>query len=296
MQGNCAKLFKEGTAIASKSDMWWNDKVCRLLLGVLVMSVMFIGYCVCWAKQAVVLVDGREISVLSLRGTVADALAKAEVTLRRADIVEPAIHERLLNGQIIKVVRVETKEVMKESSLEYQVVRKPDHKLRPGEQRVQQQGQCGLQRQYIQATFEDVREVKREVLRKEVLTEPQPKVIAYGPDLPASRGKARPISGGAILSNNSKVIEGGRVMQAVSTAYTHTGHRTATGIYPYEGVAAVDPQVIPLGTKLYVENYGIAIAADTGGGIKGNRIDVFFDTHHEAINWGRRTVKIHILE
>ncbi len=296
MQGNCAKSFKEGIVIASKSDMWWNDKVCRLLLGVLLVSVMFIGYCVGWAKQAVILVDGQKIPVLCLHGTVADALAKAEVTLRRADIVEPAVQEKLLNGQHIKVVRVETREIMRESILEYQVIRKPERTLLPGEQRVQQQGQCGLLRQYIQSTFEDGREVKREILRKEILTEPQPKIIAYGPDLPVSRGKLRPLSYGAILGNHSEVSGGGRVMQAVSTAYTHTGHRTATGIYPHEGVAAVDPQVIPLGTKLYVENYGIAIAADTGGGIKGNRIDVFFDTHQKAINWGRRTVKVQIIE
>lgn len=260
------------------------------------MSVLFIGYCVCWGKQAVIQVDGREILVLSLRGTVADALAKAEVTLRRADIVEPAISERLLNGQKVKVIRVETKEVNKETPLEFKVVRKPDRKLRPGEQRVLQQGRCGLQRQYIQATFKDGLEVEREVLRKEVLTEPQPKIIAYGPELPVSRGTARTISGGAVFSGASKINGGGKEMQMVSTAYTHTGHRTATGIYPYQGVAAVDPRVIPLGTKIYVENYGIAVAADTGGDIKGNRIDVFFDTYNEAIKWGRRTVKIYILE
>ena len=59
---------------------------------------------------------------------------------------------------------------------------------------------------------------------------------------------------------------------------------------------AVDPSVIPLGTKVYVEGYGYAIAGDTGGSIKGNKIDVFFPTKAEAFRWGCRKVKIKILE
>lgn len=69
---------------------------------------------------------------------------------------------------------------------------------------------------------------------------------------------------------------------------------TATGLQARRGVIAVDPRVIKLGTRIYVEGYGTAVAADTGGAIKGNRIDVCFNTHKEAINWGRKKVKIMI--
>ena len=58
---------------------------------------------------------------------------------------------------------------------------------------------------------------------------------------------------------------------------------------------AVDPSVIPLGTKVYVEGYGYAIAADTGGAIKGNRVDLFFNTEAEASNWGVRNLDVYIL-
>ena len=61
------------------------------------------------------------------------------------------------------------------------------------------------------------------------------------------------------------------------------------------GVVAVDPNVIPLRTKLYVEGYGFAIAADVGGAIKGNRIDLFFNTIDECMNYGRKKVKVYIL-
>lgn len=71
--------------------------------------------------------------------------------------------------------------------------------------------------------------------------------------------------------------------------------RTATGIPARFGVVAVDPRVIPLGTYVYVENYGFALAADTGGAIKGNKIDLCFNSRAEALRWGRRPVKVHIL-
>ncbi|MGF7185227.1 3D (Asp-Asp-Asp) domain-containing protein [Desulfitispora alkaliphila] len=81
-----------------------------------------------------------------------------------------------------------------------------------------------------------------------------------------------------------------------ATAYTHTGNPTATGIYPYVGVVAVDPNVIPLGSKLYIEGYGFGLAADTGGAIKGDIVDVFMDTREEALQWGRRNVNVYLME
>ena len=85
-----------------------------------------------------------------------------------------------------------------------------------------------------------------------------------------------------------------------STAYYGHGI-TASGLKPVrnpDGIStiAVDPDVIPLGTKVYVSGYGLAIAADTGGAIKGNIIDVFLNTHEECISWGRRQVTVQILE
>lgn len=85
-----------------------------------------------------------------------------------------------------------------------------------------------------------------------------------------------------------------------STAYY--GHSiTASGLKPVRnpnGIStiAVDPNVIPLGTKVYVSGYGLAIAADTGGAIKGNIIDVFLNTREECMSWGRRQVTVQILE
>ena len=72
--------------------------------------------------------------------------------------------------------------------------------------------------------------------------------------------------------------------------------QTATGLKPQRGVIAVDPKVIPLGTKLYIEGYGNAVAGDTGGAIKGNRVDLFMSSRKECMSWGRRDVKVWILK
>ena len=79
-----------------------------------------------------------------------------------------------------------------------------------------------------------------------------------------------------------------------ATAYTWTGCRTATGPWPSRGMVAVDPRVIPLGTELHIEGYGSAVAADTGGAIQGQKIDLYMDSEHECLQWGRRKVEVQI--
>ena len=94
----------------------------------------------------------------------------------------------------------------------------------------------------------------------------------------------------------------GRVMRLEATAYDPSAgrgkratFRTATGLRAKYGVVAVDPRVIPLGTLLFVEGYGFALAADTGRAIKGNKIDLCLNTYRQAMGFGRQTVRVHIL-
>lgn len=95
----------------------------------------------------------------------------------------------------------------------------------------------------------------------------------------------------------------GKEMTVEASAYTASckgcSGITSTGINlkqnPNAKVIAVDPNVIPLGTQVYVEGYGYAVAGDTGGSIKGNKIDVFFPNRSDALQWGRKQVKITIL-
>lgn len=92
--------------------------------------------------------------------------------------------------------------------------------------------------------------------------------------------------------------QGGYTLQAEVTAYTSDPAEnggwnvTALGTPLVYGTCAVDPNVIPLGSQIHVEGYGSCLAADTGGAIKGNRIDVLVNSKGEAANWGRRSVQV----
>ena len=93
---------------------------------------------------------------------------------------------------------------------------------------------------------------------------------------------------------------GGRALYVSATAYSAhdpgNSNRTATGTLVRRGVIAVDPSVIPLGTRVFIPGYGEAVAEDIGGGIHGQRIDVAFDTHAEALMFGRQDLEIFIME
>ena len=91
------------------------------------------------------------------------------------------------------------------------------------------------------------------------------------------------------------VSSGPGTLTVSSSGYALRG-RTATGILTGPGVVAVDPAVIPLGTRMSIPGYGIGIAADTGGAIQGNTIDLWFPTTEQALQWGRRTVTITLLQ
>lgn len=107
---------------------------------------------------------------------------------------------------------------------------------------------------------------------------------------------------GRSTSRSGFVRESAKIMTMVATGYDTSQETipggngmTASGIPAEFGIVAVDPRVIPLGTSLYIEGYGYALAADTGGAIKGNRIDLCFDSRDEANAFGRRKVRVHIL-
>lgn len=83
---------------------------------------------------------------------------------------------------------------------------------------------------------------------------------------------------------------------AYSPEQTDLSPFTASGLRFVTGIVAVDPTVIPLGTYIYVPGFGLFLAADTGGAIHGNRIDISFDTIREALQFGRRDVPVYVLE
>ncbi|GAA0320893.1 ubiquitin-like domain-containing protein [Bacillus carboniphilus] len=241
----------------------------------------------------VTLVDGgKEKDVWSTSTTVADFLKQQGVQLNELDKVEPKLEQTIDNESKISVVRVEKVTDVVEEAVDYAVVTKNDSSLKKGTEKVVQQGQEGLVSKTYEVVMENGKEVSRKLVETKTLKDSQDKVVAIGTQVQV-----------ASISRGSEPVNG-KEFYVNSTAYTAycTGCSgiTTTGINlrqnPDMKVIAVDPSVIPLGTKVYVEGYGHAVAGDTGSAIKGNKIDVFFPTKAEAYRWGVKKVKITILE
>lgn len=111
----------------------------------------------------------------------------------------------------------------------------------------------------------------------------------------APQPAAAPLEAAPVEAAPTPVVaaSGERTLTVSSTGYSIVG-RTATGIRTAPGVIAVDPSVIPLGTRLTIPGYGVGVAADTGGAIQGAKIDLWFPTTAQALAWGHRTVTITI--
>lgn len=233
---------------------------------------------------------GKEHQVWSTSTTVADFLENQGITLNELDRIEPKAEEIVKANDIVKVIRVEKVTDVVEEPIKFAVVTKKDSSLAKGKEKIVNKGQEGLLTKEYEVVLENGKEVSRTLISEKKVRDKQDKVVAVGT-------KVAPVQ---VVSRGS---ETGEEFYVNSTAYTAfcngCSGKTATGINlranPNVKIIAVDPRVIPLGTKVYVEGYGYAVAADTGSAIKGNKIDVFFATKSEAYRWGRKKVKIKIL-
>jgi 3D (Asp-Asp-Asp) domain-containing protein len=170
-------------------------------------------------------------------------------------------------------------------------------KLLPGKSKIQEKGGKGILRQVLKTFKAGGQITDQQVLSSFEFKSPNKEVIIQN-SKPVVKKKViiqNSIPAAAVGLELAK-MNISLTLDVESTAYTYTGNKTATGVEPREGLIAVDPKVIALGSKVYVEGYGYAIAADTGGAIRGNRIDVFFATLRQCINWGRKSVHIYVLK
>lgn len=193
---------------------------------------------------------------------------------------------------------VSSTKLVQREPIPYPTLRKTTTQLRSGASRILKNGVNGEKEIIYRVSSQpDGEGSRREVVSSRILKKPLPEVVEEGAKAsPPSRGK---------LPSRRGYASGRRVVVMHATYYDpyncggSGSGRTRTGLLGCYGVAAVDPRFIPLGTKLYVEGYGYAVAADTGGAIKGNRIDLCVDTVHDAKrikikNW--KSVRVHILD
>jgi uncharacterized protein YabE (DUF348 family) len=234
------------------------------------------------AFKVKVIADGQTREIISTPVTVKEAIELAGIKIGKEDVVKTVLTDKTKPNQEIEVIRVTTEEIKVEEPVEFRLERTIDNTLEKGLTRTIQAGKNGLALNTVKIVYHNGQEVKREVVDSKIVTEPVNRVVAMGSITNVSR------------SGTTMNFREARYMSA--SAYTYTGNRTATGKQPAVGLIAVDPSVIPLGTRLYVEGYGYAQAADTGGSIKGDRIDLFMEDRSQCLSWGRRTVKVYILD
>ncbi len=277
------------------------------------------------AFSVILEVGGEEAELWSTATTVENFLEENEVEVKELDRVEPAKDTIIAANDKIRVIRVEKVVDVVEEEIPFETRRENDPNLEKGTEQVIEEGETGVKEITFEVTKENGEEVGRERSASQVAKESTDRVIAVGtkepvqeePRQPAQQAEPRqqPTSSTTNQSNNNSessdlgTIEGRRIVRkftvestAYSVAQAGSGGMTgitATGINlkanPNKRVIAVDPSVIPLGTKVWVEGYGVAIAGDTGGAIRGKKIDVHVPTIAQAQQWGRRNVTIKIL-
>lgn len=162
--------------------------------------------------------------------------------------------------------------------------------MAPGTKKLVRRGKPAITVITERVTMWDAVVVDRQVVARAAIQQAQPGLIVAGPP--------RNVAEAMATTGVHKLVA---VYAMVATAYTADSAQavptgiTATGLPARYGVVAVDPRVIRLGSHLYIQGYGAAIAADTGGAIRGNRIDLCMDSYRSAINWGRQPVKVYLL-
>ena len=251
-------------------------------------------------KIYTIIAGDETIKFTSLSSKVGDVLKDADISVGLKDFAKPALDAAVKNGDTIQVFRVEEKSRVVESVIPYEKEIISNERLDRGMINILQEGNDGLRRSHINDIYINGVFTSSIIMSDTILQEPLSQVIEKGVNnvVSTSRGETR--------FKEAIVLEA----TAYDLSYASTGKRpgdryygiTATGTRARPGTVAVDPRVIPLGTKLYIESldgtrdYGFAIAEDVGGAIKGSRIDLFFNSSLDARNFGRRDVKVYILD
>lgn len=236
--------------------------------------------------------------------TVEGAIRTLGYKLSSNDKVYPGLNASVSSNMDIKIVRVKKQQVEQKKQVPYQVIKTSDPSLYKGDNRVIQSGKSGVVVQHITKVYHDGKLVSKKLVNKEVAQKRVDKVIAVGTKRkpvvlaasvsPGDVVKARRVSSGNTVHKAGVGFKYSKVLQDVSmTAYSSEesgiGTRTASGTRVTEGrTIAVDPSVIPIGWWVYIEGVGFRRAEDTGGAIKGHKIDVYYESLSRANQFGRK--------
>lgn len=251
------------------------------------------------------LVDGRIPITVSLivddvsrtfetdASTVGDLLNEENVAYDGHDHIIPAVGAKLRPDEIVRLTHVGVWTETVRQSIAAPVKDVPSFHVGLGKTKVVDPGRDGLKVfSYIVTRGSDrLAAPRRSLIATQVARAPRPRVVVHG------------IGEYALTELSQRGLDAvhfaGAAMKMMATAYTAncigcSGY-TKTGQPAGHGIVAVDPRVIPLGTALFIPGYGRAVAGDTGGAIRGNRIDLGFDSTSDAFRFGTRSIVVYVL-
>jgi 3D (Asp-Asp-Asp) domain-containing protein len=227
--------------------------------------------------------------------TVADLMNQQGISWDGHDKISPAPTSVIANDIPISVEHRESWTEVVRRPIPPRTVKRWAYTLPVGTTRVVQAGRDGVREtSYLVFRGTERSSLRRTTLASRVLRSPRPRILAegIGEYTALSQFASRSVLGTLKLASSA--------LSMIATAYTADcggcSGRTALGHRAGHGIVAVDPRVIPLGTRMYIPGYGKAVAGDTGGAIHGNRIDLGFNSTSAAYQFGRRPITVYLLK
>lgn len=244
------------------------------------------------AKTVKLITNGTEMSVKAPEGTVENALNILGYSVTDDDILSVNKNAQIEDGMKITLKKVKYVDEVSTEKIAYDTVEKDSDEILTGESEVSQKGVDGEKQVTKRCKYIDGKYDSTKVIDEKVTKEPVDKIVLNG-----TKKATTTDSSGAPVSYRYMVSGSG-------TAYTAApGSLTATGAEVYEGGVAVNPAIIPYGSKLYIEAadgshvYGYATAIDTGGALMDGSaiVDLFYFSYDDCVNFGRRDVNVYVL-
>ena len=245
--------------------------------------------------------------------TVGSLLVTLNIFPEPEDILSHDLHDLTRDGMHIRIQQVVTRKETYSAAIAHKASRYSTPSLPAGTETVLTAGQDGEMLCTAEVTYINGKEVSRTVLEQVILDSAVEEVIAVGTGdgasleaVAAADPDAMPLIGdGYLLLPTGELLTYTHTTQVRATAYTHTDAGcdliTATGSTVHIGTVAVDPRYIPYGTRMFIVAndgsyvYGISEAEDCGGAIKGDRVDLYFPTYAECMEFGWRSCTIYFL-
>ena len=248
--------------------------------------------------------DGMTTRLMVTGGTVGDALEKAGVTLAEDDLMNVSPYEDAVSGMQIKINRVTYETVTEESVIPFEVETRETNTINKGKTVVTQVGKEGVQVATFKKTIVDGEVTETELISTEVVAEPVTQKQTVGTSEKHIVSEILPPEGFE-LDANGVPTSYTKVLTGKATAYSSSipNVRGASGKHLQVGSVAVNPNLIPYGSRLYITSadgryiYGYAIAADTGTALMDGRVlvDCFFGSYAESCRFGAKTVNVYVL-